>query len=172
MKPTEAISNIVDFIDANVSVPVRTSGMEGERPVPVVIVDDWEMNQLNHHNSNYVGETHNVDSDGDGATEFTKWYRFYFNMRVELVVRDHDDVGVHDKLGSLQDALREAEIDPEVIDETINDFKLGTSGNPTYQYLEPTESELTQSLTLTAFHQVSRSDYDTIEDIQNNFNLS
>jgi hypothetical protein len=172
MNPTEAVSKLVSYLDGNLSMPVRTGGMEGERPVPVVIVEDWEMNQLNHHNSQFVGDTYDVDSDDDGETEFTKWYKFYYEMRVEIVVRDADDVGAHEKLGSLQSALRDVEIDHSKLHHTCNDFKLGTSGSPSYQYLEPTETELTQSLSLTAFHQVSRSDFDSIESIQETFNLS
>jgi hypothetical protein len=170
MNPTEAISSLSDVLDTRLAVPVRTSGLEGERPVPLVLIDDWQITELEFHNSGFAGQTRDVDVDGDGETEHARWYRFYYDMRVDLEVRDSDDVGAHTLLGEVQSVLIDLKQAPrEHLHDHINTLSLGSSGNPTYQFAEPKETELRQSFSLRSFHQVSRTDFDTIQDVQTQF---
>lgn len=167
MKPTEAISNIVSSLDAALSVPVRTSGLEGERPVPVVIVDDWQQTELQHHNDHRVASTLDIDVDDDGNTEYADWYHFYYDMRIELVVRSADDVAAHTLLGEVQDALRVFEANPDTIHEHVNTVSTGNSGRLSYQFNEPKETEISQSFSLNSFHEIHISpNEDVLEAIQ------
>lgn len=172
MKPTNAVKSITTELRSRLNVPVRTSGQTGDRPVPAVILDDWSIEEMNFHNTAFVGETDTLDVDGDGSDEFARWFRFYYDMRVELVARDADDVGAHTLLGNVQDAMRAFQIDPSIIHDHVNTVEPGSSGNISYQFTQPKETELTQTMTLTTFHQVSQTNYDTIADVQETFNLT
>lgn len=169
MKPLEALAAINQQLRNRVSSPVRTSGMEGERPVPAIILDDWELEEMNFHNSAYVGRTTNIDADGDGLDELAYWYRFYYDMRIDLIARDSDDVSAHVLLGEVQDAIRQFQIDPSILHEHINTVTPGTAGRMSYQFNEPKETELTYTVTLQSFHQVSKTDFDTIQDVKDTF---
>jgi hypothetical protein len=167
MKPTAAVSNIVQSLDSRLSVPVRTSGLEGERPVPSVILDDWTITDLQHHNDHRVGGTLALDVDDDGATEYADWYHFYYDMRVELIARDADDVGAHTLLGEVQDALREFEAYPATIHDHVNTASTGTSGQLSYQFNEPKETEINQTFSLNSFHEIHvQPGEDVLESVQ------
>lgn len=176
MNPKEAIENIVATLDAGLSAPVRTSGLEGERPVPVVIVDDWTMQDLNLHNSGFAGTTDNVDVDGDGAVEYTRWYRFYYEMRVELVARDSDDVGAHTLISNVQSVLRDCEVAPQTLHDHVNEVDLGTSGQLSYQFNEPKETEINQSFSLTAFFEThvsaDTSEHDVLQQVTKTYTIN
>lgn len=172
MKPTEAVANIVGALDARLSVPVRTSGIDGERPVPVVMLEDWSIEELKHHNDHRVGNTRTIDVDDDGNNEPASWYHFYYDMRVELIVRSSDDVAAHQLLGQVQDIIREFEVNPDVIHNHVNTVSPGTSGRLSYQFNEPKETEINQTFSLNSFHELHlEPDGEPLEQIQETTNF-
>jgi len=168
MDVTTAIETLVSHLSAALAVPVRVSGMEDERPVPVVLIEDWDITDHTLHNSAFAGQA--VDPEDDAEK---RYFRFYYDMRVELVVRHHDDVLAHRVLDSLRRELGMIREDPLSFHPHLNDLKLRGGGGIHHQFIEPKETELQQAIVLQSFHEVKRamSQYDTIEDILNDFTI-
>ncbi|UBF22386.1 SPP1 gp17-like tail completion protein [Haloarcula virus HCTV-15] len=168
MDVTTAIETLVSHLSARLAVPVRVSGMEDERPVPVVLIEDWDITDRTYHNSAFSGQA--VDPE-DGVEK--RYHRFYYDMRVELVVRHHDDVLAHRVLDSLRRELAMVREEPYLFHDDLNDLKMRGSGGINHQFIEPKETELQQAIVLSSFHEVKRaiSQYDTIEDILNDFTI-
>lgn len=169
MDATTAIETLVSHLSANLAVPVRVSGMEDERPVPVVLIEDWDITDYTHHNSALAGRA--VDPEDDVEK---RYFRFYYDMRVEIVVRHHDDVLAHRVLDSLREALMMVREDPLSFHPHLNTLKMRGAGGIHHQFIEPKETELEQAIVLQSFHEVKRSmsQYDTIADIVNDFTIT
>lgn len=161
MDPNEMLQALTGELAERLTVPVRTSGTTDERPVPSVIVDNYSIKNLNHHNDHYL------DSEYDGKTETDRWFRFHYDARIELVVRHDDDVQAHALLSALQQELGFIVVDPQThLHADVDHFKMGSSGEISYQFREPQETELNQTVTARSFHDVRKGDFDTIAEVQ------
>lgn len=168
MNPDELLQAMASALATAMTVPVRTSGTTDERPVPAVIVDDYALTNLNHHNDHYVGS----EFDATTGDESVRWYRFHYDARVELVVRHDDDVQAHALLSALQSQLGLYATNPQThLHADIDTFEMGESGEISYQYREPQETELNQTVLLRSFHDVRWGDFDTIAEIQDTFTV-
>jgi hypothetical protein len=164
MDEEELITTLVSHLNSSVSVPIRTSGLEDERPVPVVIIDDWDTNDLNVHNSAFAGEA-SGDFNGDGSQEYERYLRFDFETRIEFLVRDSDEVDVTTLKDSVKNELRLISEYPQSFHESLKYCHLGAGGNPTFRFTEPKESELMLSARFGGDHVVTLTEGDLEDDI-------
>ena len=168
MDVTTALTTLQSHISSQVSIPVRVSGMEDERPVPVLLIEDWDLVDLTLENTAFAGQA--VDPD-DGVEK--RWFRFYYALRVEMVVRHYDEVLAHQELDNLRVALSLIREDPVAFHDHLNDLQLRGGGGIDHQFIESKETDLHQAVRLTSFHEVKRdmSNYDTLDDIVDDFTL-
>lgn len=165
MEPTELISLLNERLEGRLGVEVRTNA-ENERPVPAVILDDMSTEDYEFHNTPLaqVVET-NTGSD-------KKYYRFYYDVRLDYEVRHNSDpkaVALHDSLRHQFMLLR---LNPGSLDGDLQEATLRGGGGLDHAFVEPSETELTQSIVFRTFHQVLFDNYDTIEQIQSDFSLN
>lgn len=166
MDQKDAITALVSHLQADLAVPIKVSGMDDERPVPAVVIEDWSKADVTHHNTALAGQV----TDPADNTEYL-WYRFYWTMRVELVVRHADEVAAHGLLGDLQRSLAMVSEDPLAFHDHLNDLRLRGAGGISHTFLESKETQLNQTVRLTAFHQVKDDTFDTIQTIENQITL-
>ncbi|WP_372611617.1 hypothetical protein [Halomonas sp.] len=168
MDTKTAIKTLVNHLKADMAVPVRVSGMEDERPVPVVLISDWDITDYTYHNTAFAGQE--VDPTDDVEKQ---WYRFYYDMRIEITVRYSDEVAAHSLLDDLRSSLRMVGEDPLSFHEHLNDLMLRGSSGIDHQFLESTETELNQSIVLKTFNESTTpaSQYTTIDSFVNNIDI-
>jgi len=157
MDETDLIESLQMHLAGALSVPVRTSGMDDERPVPVVIIEDWDTNDKNYNNSALAGEF------GSGVN-YERYLNFDFKTRVELLVRHSDEVDVSRLKERAKHELRMISENPQNFHPDLKSCHLGAGGNPTYQFLEPKEAELMLSARFYGDHTVTITPGDTKED--------
>lgn len=167
MNPKQVVSSLINELDDRLAVPVHTSGIEESRPVPAVLVDGMDISHKTHHNSNYAG------ADWDNGKITAEIYRHYYSARVDLEVRDDDEIGAYDILGSLQKALSTISVDPQYyLHNDVNSMEVLESGQISYQFHEPTETEISQSLVIETFYDSTYSDFDSIETMSKTYNFN
>lgn len=175
MDETELISTLQTHLANILTVPVRTSGLDDERPVPVVIIEEWDTNDFNFHNTAKAGEAYG-DFDGDGVKEYEWYLNFSFRTRVELSIRHSDEVEVSRLKDTVKHELRLIRENPQQFHDNLKQCRLGGGGNPTYQFTEPTEAELIVSARFHGDHTVTRTPSDTqtaaIEQVTDTFTFN
>jgi hypothetical protein len=168
MLPEEAISTFISAVNSRIPPPVHTAGIENERPVPAVIIDGMSIEEQNHHNEDRVGAEYN--SNGNVTKEI---FRHYYDLRLELTVRDDDEVKAYDYLGQLQRALAELGRDPcNKLHEHVHEFDSLGSGGISYQFYEPVETEINQSVVLKTFYESYNSNPDVLTNIGTDYTFS
>lgn len=163
MQEVDLISTLQSHLASALSEPIRTSAMEDERPVPVVIIDDWDTNDFNFHNSAFAGEAVG-DFDGDGTLDYERYLNFDFRTRVEFLVRHSDEVDATRLKDTVKHQLRLIRQNPQQFHADLKQCRLGAGGNPTHQFTEPKEEELMLSARFHGDHTVTRTPSDTQED--------
>lgn len=167
MDQTDAIETLVSYLSARLTAPIRVSGMEDERPVPVILIEDWDTTDITHQTSAFAGLA--VDAD-DGIEK--QWFRFYYNLRIEFVVRHHDEVAAHNLLDSLRSVLMMVSERPAGFHDHLNALHMRGAGGIHHQFIESKETELHQAVVLESFHQVAESDgFGKIQSIVNNYTI-
>lgn len=163
------ISTLQSNLSSKVSVPTKTSGMDDERPVPVIIIDDWDTSEESYHNSAFAGEE--VTPDG-----YKRHLNFDFTTRVEFVVRHSDEVDVVKLKDKVTRQLRLIAENPQDFHEDLKSCILGDSGNPTYQFTEPKEAELMLSARFNGDHTITLTESDLqaepLEEVKESFTFN
>lgn len=149
--------------------------MDDERPVPVVIIDDWNTTDYNFHNSPFAGESV-TGIESNGELEYEKYLRFDWQTSVDFLVRDDDEVDVSRLKESLKHEVRLLRHDPTILNSSLKNVSLGTGGSPTNTFTEPREAELMLSTRFYGDHIVtlspSDSQYDTLEQVKQSFTFN
>lgn len=149
--------------------------MDDERPVPVVIIDDWDTRDFNFHNSPKAGEAYG-DFDGDGVKEYEWYLNFDYTTRVEFLIRHYDEVKASRLKDSVKQVLRLIRANPQGFHKNAKQCRLGGGGNPTHKYTEPKESELVASARFHCDHTVTRkpsdTDKSTIDAVKDDFTFN
>lgn len=171
MDETELIIGLQQHLSSTLSVPVRTNALEDERPVPVIILDDWDTNDFNFHNSAFAGEA-SGDFDDDGEMEYEKYLNFDWRTRVEFLVRHQDEVEASRLKEDLKQELRLIRENPQGFDGDLKQCRLGADGNPTNQFTEPKEAELMASARFHGDHTITVQDGNPISTIEESFTLN
>lgn len=168
MLPKTAIANFISAVNSRIPPPVHTAGIEDSRPIPVVMIENMTIEEKNYHNSYYAGSEY--DNTGSVSKEI---FRHYYDLRLELVVKDDDEVQAFDYLGDLQRALAEIGRDPcKTVHDHVSEVKTLGSGGVSYQFYEPTETEINQSVVLKTFYESGNENPDTLENVGTNLNIS
>jgi len=170
MDETTLISTLQQRLDAAVDVPVHTAGFEDTRPVPAVIIEDWDTTEVTYHNSPFAGEVWG-DLDDDGSNEYERYFRFYYETRVEVTSRHLDEVEASRLNDTIKSVFREIRADRSSFHDHLRNCLPRGSGSLQHEFTEPRETELTASALFKGFHQVVKSDYDTIEEVLKDFTL-
>lgn len=167
MNPKEVVSTLINELDGRLATPVHTSGIEESRPVPAILVDGLDITNKNHHNSNYAGAEWN---NGKITAEI---YRHYYSVRIDLVVRHNDEIRAYDVLSGLQQALGAISVDPcNYLHNDVNSMEMLESGQISYQFYEPTETEINQSIVIETFYDSTHSDFEAIESVSTNYDFN
>jgi hypothetical protein len=160
MNPKEAVSTLISELNGRIPPPVHTAGIQEQRPVPAVLLNGVSIEPVQHHNSNYAGS----EFDPDTQHETSQIFRHYYSIRFDLLIRDDSEVGAYEILTQLQAALSALSRRPwETFHPDVNDMRLLGSGEVSYTFNEPTETELNQAVTLDSFYETTDSDLDVIE---------
>jgi hypothetical protein len=169
------ISTLQSKLESKISIPVKTGAIDDERPVPVVIIEDWNTNDMNHNNSAHAGSYHG-DADGDGTKEYEWYLNFSFKTRVELLFRHHDEVKVSEIKSVAKSWFRILREHPDTFHEDLKKCVVSGDGSPTYTFVEPRESELMLSANFHGDHTVTRTAADveesTLEQVKNDFTFN
>lgn len=171
MDETELISTLQSHLSTALSTPVRTNALEDERPLPAIIIEDWDTDELNFHNTAYAGEALG-DWDDDGVKEYERYLAFDYETRIEFLVRHEDEVEVSRLKENLKHELRLIRERPLQFNDSLKQLRLGTDGNPTNRFVEQKEAELMLSATFYADHIITRDDFDQIREILERFTLN
>lgn len=168
MKPKKVISTFIDALNSRIPPPVHTAGIQNSRPVPAVLIEEMSIDEKNYHNSHYAGSEY----DNAGHVE-REVYRHYYDMQIELTIRDDDEVDAYDILGDVQVALGELERDPGgKVHEDISEIRSEGSGGISYQFYEPLESEINQTVVLKTFYDSIEENPDVLTNIGTTYDIS
>jgi hypothetical protein len=168
MLPKETIAAFISAIDSRIPPPVHTAGIQNSRPVPAVLIQNMTIDEKNYHNSYFAGSEY--DDAGNVSKEI---FRHYYDLRLELVVKDDDETQAFDYLGDLKQAIAEVGRDPcGIIHDHVNEVRSGGSGGMSYQFYEPTETEINQSVVLKTFYESTEENPDTLQNIGSEYNFS
>lgn len=167
MKPKDIVSTLISKLNQRLNYPVHTSGIEESRPMPAIMVDGISIENQNHHNSNFAG------NEWQNGSVVAEKYRQYYSARIDLVVRASDEILAYDMLGSLQNELSLIAVDPcKYYHADTVDFSVGSSGQIRYQFNEPTETELNQSIEIGTFYETTHDDFETIESLDTSYDFN
>ena len=168
MLPKEAISNFISAANSRIPPPVHTAGIENERPVPAVILENVSIDEKNYHNSHYAGSEY--DSNGNVTKEI---HRHYYDLQLEFIVRDDDEVQAYDYLGQFKRALAEIGREPRAtVHDHVSEVNSLGSGGVSYQFYEPVETEINQTVVLKTFYDSEKQNPDVLESIGTDYNIS
>lgn len=169
MDQTTLIETFQSHLETELSVPVRTKGGLGdERPVPVVILEDFDVQDLVFHNTHLAQV---VEHDTAGVSD-ERYFRFHYEARLDYTVRAADDLSALQLRDDLRRALYDVCEEPQSLDGDLRRCALRGGGGFTHSFVEDTESEMTQAVLVRSFEQVSKSNYSTLDDIKESFNVT
>ena len=142
--------------------------MDDERPVPVVIIDDWDTRDMNFHNSAYAG--------GSIVGGYERYLNFDYRTRVEFLVRHYDEVEVSRLKEAVKRELRLISENPQQFHDELKRCSLSSGGNPTNHFTEPKEAELMVSANFHGDHTIVRTaddlQGDTLQDVKESFTFN
>jgi hypothetical protein len=163
MNPKQAVSTLISELNSRIPPPVHTAGIQEQRPIPAVFVEGVRIEPVEHHNSNYAGSEY----DSTTGNETSQIFRHYYSIRFDLLIRDDSEIGAYEILTQLQSALSTLSRRPwETFHPDVNDMRLLGSGEVSYTFNEPTETEINQAVILDSFYETTDSDLDVIESFQ------
>ena len=160
MHNTELISTLQTYLNTNIAAPVHVGGTN-ERPVPAITLENWSVTQIDLANSNYIG----TDTDDVTGFDEAKVYRIPYDCRVSFKIRHDDTVEASKLRDQLRLELGRLEDRPSLMGDSLSQVSIGRGGEVSYQFAEPTETEMTQAATFTAATMYKDGDFDNIEDI-------
>jgi len=147
MNQKQALDALVSYLSGQLSVPVFVKGTRNERPTPAVVIENWSTTEFTYHNDDYVGL---FEDPADGVEK--EYYRFYWGMRVELLIRHTDDVDGVQLDDAARDALRLLRTNSSLLHDHARTISLGNGGGINHQFVETPEAELNQALTINGLH--------------------
>ena len=153
MDETGLISSLSSYLSAQLDVPVRTYPIDDERPVPLVMIDDWTIRDIQHHNSPFAGDETVTDKNGD--EHHCRYLTFDYRARIEIMVRHTDAVESSKLKSAVKQEFRLIRQRPGRLDESVKECKLITDGNPTSNFTEPKEDERMVAVSIRGDHTIT-----------------
>lgn len=158
MRSTELIDAVQSYMDGEMSVPVQVSG-GNDRPVPAVLIEDWGVSDLGR--LQYVRSQRN-----EQGHEQARIYHVPYDADLDFLIRGEDAVGASELRSDLKHELTILERYPKRLSDHVARVLPGDGGGISYQYANPTETELRQTGTFTAAHVYVDTDVQPVTDIQ------
>jgi hypothetical protein len=165
MEVTELINVFQTHLDQALDVPVLVSGTDS-RPVPSVILEDWNMSHMNRSMNGYIGSEY--DELGD---ETARVFRIPYSCRVSLMIREHGEVASSRLFDAVRAELISLEARPQRLSDRISRVEMNSGGGVQHQFVSTTESEFNQTATLYSSLIYEDSDYDNIEEIETELDI-
>ena len=166
MESTEIINIFQSHLNENLAAPVMVSGSD-ERPVPGVVIEDWNVTKMTGSMNDYIGSKY----DGVG-TETARVFRIPYECRISMMVRDHGEVASSRLFDAVREELMKLETRPSRLSDRLSTITMGDGGGVSHQFVSTTESEFSQSVTIGSSLIFEDTDYDTIEEFANNFEIT
>lgn len=159
MKPTDLVAAVQSHLNSVIEPPVQVDG-DDERPVPSVLIEDWDVNNIQQHNTRYVYSEYNSQD-----VETARVYHIPYDLRVTFLCRHNEAVDVSTLQDTLREELMKLEINPKQISDEVGRVEAQGGSGVNYQYASPTEAESTQSAVFTSAQVYKRTDFDTLDSI-------
>jgi len=169
MDEVTLIDTVQSHLDSKLGVPVRTrGGTDDERPVPAVILEDFDVTDITIHNTHLSG----VEENGSAGTADTRYFSFHYWARFDYTVRhtsDRDSALLRKDLKRVFMPLSE---NPRWLDDQLNELKLRGGGGFQLTNAEDKESEMNLAVRIRTFHLMDNSEdaafgSSTLDTIQN-----
>lgn len=169
MDEVTLIDTLQDYLNDNLSVPVRTrSGTEDARSVPVVVLDDFDVTEITFHNTNLVDVIENTDP---GVAD-ERYFRFHYWIRLDYEVRNTSDYETALLWRTLKQLFLPLAENPHSLHDDINEVRPRGGGGFSLSNVEDAETESNYAVRIRSFHQMNNLDdagFDdsTLDTIQN-----
>lgn len=157
MRPTDLVASLQSHLNSALPPPVKVDGSDN-RPVPSILFRNWDMENIQKHNTRYVHSTFN-----DDGSEATRIYQIPYNLRVSFLARHEKAVDVSQLQDQLREELLKLENNPTKIADEVVRVNTQNGSAVDYQYANPTEAEASLSAVFTSAQTYERSDFDTID---------
>lgn len=161
MKTTEVISAVQNLLDIRLDdAQVLVAGAES-RPVPSVVIEDWDVSHIQQSMTNYLSSLY--DEQGK---ETARVYRIPYKLRVDFMAKHKNTVEGSRLYDDLKHELFRMASTPRILPSGVSQVELNGGGGVSHQFVNPTESEYTQTATFTAaqtYHDSSLSNIENIE---------
>lgn len=155
------IETIQSYIDVNVSAAVRTSGgTDDERPIPSVVLDETDVVEVTHHNTNLAQV---VEDDTTGQPD-ERYYRFYYEIRLDYLLTHKSDHEVQSLFQDMQTIFRPLTENPRRLDGDIHRVRIRGGGGFNGTFVEDPESQMTYAILVKSFHQMDNIESDMFDD--------
>lgn len=154
MKEADLIALLQDVLDSRFDPEVR-AGRTDDRPVPLIFIRDWDTSESYHNNSAYAGDKWE-DVDGDGQKEHVRFQNHSAETRVSILIRHSDKVAASRLKDDMKQMFRNFKENPTGFHEDLKYPKVSATGNPTHQFLEPTEHQIMLAVWFYYDHTVER----------------
>lgn len=152
MRPKQAVTSLVDFLQSNLLYPVRTSMQEDSNPRPVVVIDNWVREDKNLHNTAFRGSKNDENGDPDKVVS-----HYYYDLRVDFMTRATSEEEAYDVSNSLENLLLHLSKNPQALHEDINELNYsGANGVNPQHSLESSEAEVVSRIDISSFRTVER----------------
>lgn len=161
-------STFQSHLNDNLTVPVQTTGAEESRPVPGVLLENLDLQDITYHNTPLW---HVVEHDLAGTSD-ERWFRFHYRVRLEYAIRHKSDISALRLFDNVRSVLEDIAIDPRGLHSDLRDVSLRGGGEMQHSFVENTESELNQSVVVESFDQRLRDNYDSIDQITKTFTIN
>lgn len=159
MSPTEVIAAVQSHLNNELAdVPVQVAGTD-ERPTPAIMIEGASVEEQQPHNTNRVGTTRDVS----GVAQ-SKDYMVSYDCQLSFEIRHDDTVEASQLRDALRLELSKLHENPDPLGKHVSAVSLGGGGEINYQFIEPTETTLSQDATVSASSFYGETD-DVIEEI-------
>lgn len=164
MNSKQAVASLIHYLDDKIGPPIRTSMNEDEDAIPRVVVEEWDKENSNLHNTASRGYE---QDDATGWADKEVFHK-YFKLRIDLKVRTANEEQAYDIMDLIEDEVMILEEEPQTLDKQVLGVTLGdTRGVTAHHVPEPSEASLMTSVKMRSFNRVTR-DVDVIEQIDSN----
>ena len=160
MKPKQAVTSLISYLDENIGPPVRTAMAEDSNPRPVVTVEDWDKENKHHHNTSETGFV--LDDDGNPDKSVLD---SYYTLRIDFRARAKSESAVYDIGSKVESLITVLSENPQSFHDHLHDIRFTSMrGVQTYHTLEPSEGSVSFTIKLDTFDRTTM-DVSTIEEI-------
>lgn len=163
MDEKELITALQNYLSTRLSVPVKTYPIDDSRPVPVAIIDDWTIQDMNYHNSAFAGIGTVEQENGESIT--CKYYNFDYEARIEIEIRHQDQVKASILKANVKQIFRLLGENPRKLDESVKGCEPLSDGNPSAAFTEPKENERMVAVSIRGDHTIVVPESETEESI-------